>query len=389
MGTFVIIDMITMRIINHFLFFFAVSFSLLSCVQKDPEIILPGQDAMRPNDVIINLPSSVKGLTANWFQNGEPMGEMIGLGENSFAATVSPYADNVTIEVNGSKGKPVKYEVDLKGCLDVQAHRGGAGLMPENTIEAMENAVRLGVNTLELDLHLSSDGVVVVSHDHFFSWRYCTNPDGSEIKEGDPLDYLYKHTYEEIEKYDTGLKPHPWFPDQQKIATHKPRAYDLIKDIEDLTAREGRSPMRYNIEVKSDAEEGEGVNWPDYKTLCNKCAELFHQFDLGDRLVIQCFDVRSLNYMHEKYPEFRYSYLIETKGEPWESFMGKLDFKPDWLSPEDYLVTQEMVDRCHAEGIKIVPWNPDDPVEMQKQIDMGIDALITNRPDILLGITRK
>lgn len=374
----------------------AVFFGVRSCFDTSAVFYYPGQSRIHPNAVLIGFRSLRDVSAVRWLQDGKDMGEMTEVADTTpslakfcFAAEVSPYAKNVTINVTGKRGKVRTYDIDLTKYLDVQAHRGGAGLMPENTIEAMENAVRLGVNTLEMDLHLSADGVVVVSHDHFFSWRYCTRPDGSEIKESDPKEYLYKYTYDEITKWDTGLKPHPWFPDQKKIATHKPKAYDLIKDIEDLTAREGRSPMRYNIEVKSDAEEGEGVNWPDYKTLADKCAELFHQFDLGDRLVVQCFDTRTLNYMHEKYPEFRYSYLIETKGEPWESFMGKLNFKPDWLSPEDCLVTQEMVDRCHAEGIKIVPWNPDEPEEMRKQIDMGIDALITNRPDILLEVVKE
>ena len=78
-----------------------------------------------------------------------------------------------------------------KPFIDVQAHRGGAGLMPENTIPAMKNALDLKVNTLEFDLQLSADGQVVVSHDNYFHPRYATRPDGTLIREEDPKEYLY------------------------------------------------------------------------------------------------------------------------------------------------------------------------------------------------------
>ena len=93
-----------------------------------------------------------------------------------------------------------------KPAIDVQAHRGGAGLMPENTIPAMQNALDLGVNTLEFDLHLSQDGLVVVSHDSYFHPRYSTRPDGSLVQEEDEKEYLYTMPYDSIARYDVGQR---------------------------------------------------------------------------------------------------------------------------------------------------------------------------------------
>ena len=98
---------------------------------------------------------------------------------------------------------------------DVQAHRGGRGLMPENTIPAMLHAIDLGVRTLELDCVISSDNKVVVSHDVFMSSAFVRKPDGSDISKEEEKQYaLYTMTYDSIRKYDVGMKPHPQFPEQ-------------------------------------------------------------------------------------------------------------------------------------------------------------------------------
>ena len=123
-----------------------------------------------------------------------------------------------------------------KPDIDVQAHRGGAGLMPENTIPAMRNALDLGVNTLEFDLQLSADGQVVVSHDNYFHPRYATRPDGSLIREEDPKEYLYTMPYDSIARYDVGMRPVDRWPDQKKMAVCKPLASDLI-DFAELINR--------------------------------------------------------------------------------------------------------------------------------------------------------
>ncbi|MBQ2194229.1 MAG: hypothetical protein II408_02545, partial [Bacteroidales bacterium] len=216
---------------------------------------------------------------------------------------------------------------DKKPEIDVQAHRGGAGLYPENTKSAMKNALDLDVNTLEFDLQLSQDGQVVVSHDNYFHPRYATRPDGTLIQEEDPKEYLYLMPYDSIVKYDVGLRPVERWPGQQKVAEVKPLASDLI----DFTESYAKKPVNYNIEIKSWPGAGEGILWPDYKTFCNACVPLLLSKNLGDRLIVQCFDTRALNYMHEKWPELTLSYLTEAyDGGDIEQLLKNLTFVPEW-----------------------------------------------------------
>ena len=382
------------------------------------EIIAPGQSKFHPNSVIANVWDYDDNWTVTWSQDGQDMGEMemvedcsptyIKMIENYyegigaaipgfrspkrsihyFAATPDQYAKEVTVHVTSRFGKKWNYTVKLADHVDVQAHRGGAGLWPENTLTSMTNATLLGVNTLELDLQISKDGQVVVSHDAYFHPRYATRPDGSEVKADDPKEYLYTMPYDSIAKYDVGKRPSEVWPGKEQSPAVKPLASELIDSVETLTRLRGLDPMRYNIEIKCKASKGEGVNWPEYHEFVDKCVELLLSKDLGDRLVVQCFDVRALNYMHEKYPQLKLSYLIGKKDTDWDTYMGKLDFTPDWLSPEHSTVDAKMVRNCRKAGIKLVPWTVDDEDEIQRMLDLHVEAIISNYPDRVLKLTR-
>ena len=272
-----------------------------------------------------------------------------------------------------------------KPAIDVQAHRGGAGLMPENTIPAMQNALDLGVNTLEFDLHLSQDGQVVVSHDNHFHPRYSTRPDGTLIQEEDPKEYLYTMPYDSIAKYDVGQRFVERWPGQVKMAVSKPLASELI----DFAEGYAKTPVNYNIEIKSWPGEGEGTLWPEYHVFCDTCVPLLLSKNLGKRLIVQCFDTRALNYMHGKWPELTLSYLTEDyDGGDIEALLQNLDFVPQWWSPESSVVTPENVAWCHAHGIGVVPWTVDDPAEMRRLVACGVEAIISNYPDVLIQTVR-
>lgn len=382
------------------------------------EIIKPGQSMYHPNSVVANVWDYDENWTVTWSQDGKDMGSMEQVEDCSptfikmiesyykgiekpipafrrprknihyFAATPDQYAKTVTVYVKSRFGKEWKYDVDMSGYVDVQAHRGGAGLWPENTLTSMTNAVLMGVNTLELDLQVSKDGQIVVSHDAYFHPRYATRPDGTEVKADDPKEYLYTMPYDSIAKYDVGKRASVVWPGKEQSPAVKPLASELIDSVETLVSDYKLSPMRYNIEIKCKKGKDEGANWPEYHEFVDKCMELLLSKDLGDRLVVQCFDVRALNYMHEKYPQVKLSYLISKKDTDWDTYMGKLEFTPDWLSPEYTTVDKNMVDKCHKAGIKLVPWTVDDKSEIKRMIDLKVDAIISNYPDRVLEQTR-
>ncbi|MEP2025850.1 glycerophosphodiester phosphodiesterase family protein, partial [Reichenbachiella sp.] len=137
--------------------------------------------------------------------------------------------------------------------LDVQGHRGARGLLPENTVPAFIKAVELGVTTLELDLAVTKNHELLVSHDPFMSHKFSTSPDGSPIEKEDELNHnIYQMTYEEIKAYDVGSRFEKQFPNQEKMAIHKPLLKEVIDAVNKYIKDKNLPPVRYNIEIKCD-----------------------------------------------------------------------------------------------------------------------------------------
>ena len=140
--------------------------------------------------------------------------------------------------------------------FDKQGHRGCRGLMPENTIPAMINALGLSVTTLEMDAVITKDKQVILSHEPFFNHEissvlvinYATSR--KYIDETKEKDYnIYKMAYEETQQYDVGLKPHPRFLQQQKMAVQKPRLADVFDSVKNYMMTAKRPYPYFNIET--------------------------------------------------------------------------------------------------------------------------------------------
>ncbi|MFV0604931.1 MAG: glycerophosphodiester phosphodiesterase [Niabella sp.] len=270
--------------------------------------------------------------------------------------------------------------------FDKEGHRGARGLMPENTIPAMLKGIDLGVTTLEMDLQISKDKKVLVSHDPNFNANITTTPDGKYLSKDDAKKLLlYQLNYEDIKKYDVGLKPHPDFPRQEKTAVHKPLLADLLDATEKYAKQKGVD-MLYNIEIKSN-KKNDGVNHPPVEEFVNLAMAVINQKGIAGRTVIQSFDPRALVVMHSKYPKVATSLLIEGFDKrTLEEQIKEIDFTPTVYSPNYKLVTKELVTVCHQKKIKIVPWTVNDVDTMKILIALGVDGIITDYPDLFLKL---
>jgi glycerophosphoryl diester phosphodiesterase len=266
--------------------------------------------------------------------------------------------------------------------FDKQGHRGARGLMPENTIPSMLKAIDLDVTTLEMDLVISKDKKVVVSHDPYFSENITTNPEGKTLtKAAASALLLYNMNYDSIKKYDVGLKPHPLYPRQEKLAVYKPLLSDLIEASETYATSKGKQ-MLYNIEIKS-KPENDGKKHPQVEEFVDLAMQVIKSAGISSRTTIQSFDFRALQVMHRKYPAITTALLIEDSDKrTLQAQFDQLGFFPSIYSPHFSLVTPELVKFCHDKNIRVIPWTINDLDEIKKQLGMKVDGIITDYPDL-------
>jgi glycerophosphoryl diester phosphodiesterase len=272
-------------------------------------------------------------------------------------------------------------------AFDFEGHRGARGLMPENSIPGMKTAIDHGCTTLEMDVVISKDKKVVVSHDTYFSDVITTTPDGKHLTKKEAGQHLlYQMLYEQIRKYDVGMKPNPGFPDQKKLATYKPLLSDLI-DSSEAYAKSKNRIIRYNIEIKS--KEGfDGIQHPASKEFADLLIAVLKDKGILERTIIQSFDVRPLQYIHQAYPAIKLSYLVDKTTVSLDDQLTKLGFIPDVYSPKSSMVTKEIVSQSHKKGMKVIPWTVNTVKEMKDIIAMGVDGIISDYPNYFSQLDR-
>lgn len=274
--------------------------------------------------------------------------------------------------------------VEQPPSIDIQGHRGARGLVPENSIEGFLLAAELGVITLELDLVVSADKQLVVSHEPYFSPDFCLLPAGDAIPE-DSVVNIYNLDYTQIQTFDCGQKDYQRFPEQQKMATYKPLLSAVIDSIENYTSKTGRAPLFYNIELKT-TETTDRIFHPHPSEFSDLVYDLITKKGIWDRVNIQSFDFRTLQYFHEKYPQVKLAVLIEEEKD-WESNLEKLGFTPEIYSSYYPLLSREIIQELHEEGMQVIPWTINETEDMIKLIDWGVDGIITDYPDRALKLT--
>jgi glycerophosphoryl diester phosphodiesterase len=264
--------------------------------------------------------------------------------------------------------------------FDVQGHRGARGLKPENTIPAFLLAIDSGVTTIELDVVITKDKKVVVSHEPWMSAAICLTPSGSPLQPKDEKKFnIYQLTYEEIKQFDCGSLGNKNFPQQEKITISKPLLSEVIGAVENHIKSYASYEVDYNIEIKS-SPEGDKKFHPSVEEFSDLVYELVDEYLPLERIVIQSFDFRVLKYWHNKYPHIRLAALVENT-KSIDSNLAALGFKPSVYSPYFKLLSKEKVLHLHRQKIRVIPWTVNEVSDMLSLKGMGVDGFITDYPN--------
>src|SRR5471032_3346495 len=282
----------------------------------------------------------------------------------------------------------------MAAAFDLQAHRGGRGLTPESTLAGFKNAISLGVTTLETDLAVTKDDVLVLSHEPRLNPDLVRGPDGKWLEGVGPT--IHSLTLAELKTYDIGrLNPATQYGRQFPAQT--PSDGERFPTLAELYAMAGPR-IRFNIETKIDPTKPDETIQP--AVFAKLVVDAVHAAKMERRTTIQSFDWRTLVEAKRLAPEIETVCLtiesrdMNTTGPRPSPWMAGLDDNPGaslqqlvkragcsaW-SPFWRNVTAATVIEAHALGLKVIPWTVNDPAEMKRLIDLKVDGLITDYPD--------
>ena len=308
-----------------------------------------------------------------------------------------------------SSGDPETAPVSqIQDDFDVQGHRGARGLRPENTLPAFEAALDLGVTTLELDLHFTADGQIVVWHDPVIEADKCGLGGGAPATVPDPDDpathsdrAIAALTAEQLGWFECDRNPdEAAYPDQRTeasdLAGHDYRVVTLVElvefvrsyaesDLKTASQRENAARVGFNVETKRRPDDpstiGDGFDGVNAGPFELALLDLANRFELDDRITVQSFDPRSLKAVHAIDPNIRLVALTTSASTALDDLVaGGVTV---W-SPRASTLTAQRVADAHDLGLEVMPWTVNDPVEMNELISWGVDGIISDRPDLLL-----
>lgn len=288
-------------------------------------------------------------------------------------------------------------------AVDLQGHRGARGLLPENTLPAFAQALSIGVTTLELDTAVTKDGVIVVSHDATLNPDITRGPDGQWLARNDIA--IHTLTLAELQQYDVGrIRPRSAyarrFPGQQPLdGTRMPKLADVFA----LARRAGNSTVHFNIETKISPEQPQHTLSPE--DFARALVHLIQTEKLGSRVTIQSFDWRTLQVVQQEAPQIATVYL--TAQQSWQDNIRAGETSSPWTadfhvsrhggsvprmvkaaggavwSPYFGDVNRENLREARDAGLKVVVWTVNDPRDIARMLDLGVDGIISDYPDRL------
>ena len=288
-------------------------------------------------------------------------------------------------------------------AFDMQSHRGGRGLLPENTLAAFENAIRMGTTTIELDIAITSDGIPVISHDPALNPAYTRDANGQWLTRHEPL--IKNMTLAEVQTYDIGrLNPaHPYgreFPEQQpRDGQRIPALASLFKLVADM----GANDVHFDIETKINPRHPNNTLPPE--AFVETLLKVIRDAGLTRRVMVQSFDWRTLEILHRLEPDIRTMYLtvewddFNTVRDPaWTAGHSIQQFKDSvphmvrasagnaegiiW-APNFKNLTPELTKTAKSLGLQVIPWTVNDKPQMQRMLGFGVDGIISDYPNRL------
>ncbi|MBX5495811.1 MAG: glycerophosphodiester phosphodiesterase [Bryobacteraceae bacterium] len=248
----------------------------------------------------------------------------------------------------------------------VHGHRGARAVLPENTLPAFEYAIEIGADVLELDLAVTKDNVLVVSHDPTLNPKFCQGPGGSNV--------IRELTLEELRRWDCGARANPDFP-KQKAVPGTP-----VPTLDEVFALARRGTFQFNVETKIFKDKP----WytPPPEEFAKLLVDAIRRHKLESRTIVQSFDYRTLHAVKKLAPEIRRSALYAVGFKSFPAIAQESE--ATIVSPHHRLVTKKRVEAAHSAGLQVVPWTANDPSDWERLIAAGVDGIITDDPAALI-----
>lgn len=264
-------------------------------------------------------------------------------------------------------------------------HRGSRGLEPENTIPAFVKALKLGARGLEMDLFITKDEKVVVTHDATISSDLCRRPDGARpADEKEKRMRIFGLKLKEIKPFDCGSGPNPEFPEQENTEAHIPLLKEVVEAINRQTGLS--KEVSYFLELKSDRAT-DGIYHPEPAVFVKKVLEVIQELDIQDQTLLMGFDKRCLKEVRKQNSQVKTGLSLEEDGEI-QLQIDELGFLPDAVFPYYKKVNSGFLGFCKVKGLKVFPWTVNEPEDMRKLLETDINGLITDYPDKALEIMK-
>jgi len=258
--------------------------------------------------------------------------------------------------------------------FDLQGHRGARGHAPENTLPGFELALGMGVDTLELDVGVTRDGVVVIHHDRRLNPDVARGADGKWVAA--PAPAIVSMSYEELRRYDVG-RIRPGSEYATRFPHQKPIDGARIPRLEELFARAG-SQARFNIETKLAPEAPLETLAPE--PFARALVAEVRKAGVAQRTTIQSFDFRTLAVVQREAPEIRTAYLTtRQKGAAIPRMVH--DAGGAIWSPNFQDLDAAALAAARAKGVRVIPWTVNEPADIRRMLELGVDGLISDYPD--------